>query len=148
MSYYKECLSIVLAEDDEDDILFFKEALMDLPLEINLKCLHDGQELMGYLHGLEEDQIPDLLFLDINMPCKNGIDCVSEIRQDETYNAVPIIMFTESGNQNKMLETRKCGANRYLKKPGTFKALVSILSDLLSDEGYRSLHKNKRYLLS
>jgi CheY-like chemotaxis protein len=139
---------LVLADDDDDDILFFREALMDLPIRSELKCLKDGEQLLTYLSSLDSNQMPDLIFLDINMPCKNGIHCVCEIREDEKYQTVPIIMFTESGNQKFILETRKCGANKYLKKPQTFNGLVDILTNILSVEGYRSLFKNKKYVLT
>lgn len=72
-------LNILLADDDSDDCLFFKEALRELLLSTNLTTVHDGEQLMQLLTN-ETNVLPHVLFLDLNMPRKNGFECLTEIK--------------------------------------------------------------------
>ena len=80
-------LNILLAEDDTDDRFFFDKVLQGIPIDTRLTTVNNGEQLMKYL--LEnQDQLPDVLFLDINMPRKNGFECVSEIRTNKKPNLI------------------------------------------------------------
>jgi len=72
-------LNILLADDDIDDCIFFKEALEEFTIPSNLTTVNDGEQLMQILTD-ETNQLPNILFLDINMPRKNGFECLSEIK--------------------------------------------------------------------
>ena len=74
-------LNILLADDDLDDCLFFKEALEGMPVNTHLTAVHDGEQLMQLLAN-EKIKLPDILFLDLNMPRKNGFECLTEIKQN------------------------------------------------------------------
>ena len=74
-------LDILLADDDLDDCLFFKDALEDMPAYTKFTAVHDGEQLMQLLTH-EKNGLPDILFLDLNMPRKNGFECLTEIRQN------------------------------------------------------------------
>lgn len=82
-------LSIILADDDIDDCLFFTEALEELKINIQLKIVHDGEELMRQL-ALKNNKY-DVLFLDLNMPRKNGFECLQEIKSNEKLISLPVI---------------------------------------------------------
>ena len=123
-------LSILLADDDTDDCHFFAEALETLPISTQLKTVHDGDELMNYL--IENKQyLPHVLFLDINMPRKNGFECLAEIKQDEKLKDLPVIMFSTSSEREKINILFKTGADVYIRKPGNFAQLVQVIQHAL-----------------
>lgn len=119
-------LNILLADDDTDDCHFFKEALETLPITTQLSIVHDGDALMNYLSEHVE-QLPHVLFLDINMPRKNGFECLSEIKHNEQLKDLPVVMFSTSGSQDKINILFKNGADVYVRKPSNFAQLVQVI---------------------
>ena len=79
LSMNSEQLNILLADDDTDDCIFFKKALDELTLPTNLVAVHDGEQLMHLLTN-DTNPLPHILYLDLNMPRKNGFECLSEIK--------------------------------------------------------------------
>src|SRR5580698_1127062 len=91
-------LNIMLADDDPDDRYFFEEALRDFPLPTQLTVVHDGEQLIQLLTN-EVNELPHILFLDLNMPRKNGFECLSEIKTSEKLKQLPVIVFSTSFEQ-------------------------------------------------
>ena len=77
----KEYMHIILADDDEDDRLFFTDAFEELKINTKVRTYNDGAALMDYLNS-EDALLPEILFLDLNMPKKNGIECLDEINNE------------------------------------------------------------------
>ena len=123
-------LNILLADDDTDDCHFFKEALEALPITTHLNIVHDGDELMGYLNENIE-RLPHVLFLDINMPRKNGFECLSEIKKNEQLKDLPVVMYSTSGSNDKINILFKTGADLYIRKPSNFAQLVQVIHHAL-----------------
>ncbi|MEP7236785.1 MAG: response regulator [Ferruginibacter sp.] len=123
-------LNILLADDDMDDCHFFKEALETLPQITQLTIVHDGDALINYLSA-NTDRLPHVLFLDINMPRKNGFECLSEIKNDDKLKDLPVIMFSTSGAQDKINILFKNGADVYIRKPSNFAQLVQVIHHAL-----------------
>lgn len=123
-------LNILLADDDLDDCHFFKEALEALPVLTELTMVHDGDKLMNYLLA-QIEHLPHVLFLDINMPRKNGFECLSEIKQNEQLKDLPVVMFSTSGSQDKINILFKNGADLYVRKPSNFAQLVQVIHHAL-----------------
>ena len=130
-------LNILLADDDTDDCLFFEKALKEINIESHLTMVHDGEELMDYL-SKNSDRLPDMLFLDLSMPRKTGFECLSEIKENEKLNNLPVIVFTTSFargidfEQSLINTLSKIGAQEYIRKPGDFEQLKQILHKALS----------------
>ena len=123
-------LNILLADDDLDDCRFFKEALEALPLTTKLTTVNDGEELMTYL--LENtDHLPHVLFLDINMPRKNGFECLTEIKHHDKLKDLPVVMFSTSNVQDKINILFNTGADVYIRKPSNFAQLVQVIHHAL-----------------
>ena len=123
-------LNILLADDDMDDCRFFKEALEALPLTTKLTTVNNGEELMTYL--LENtDHLPHVLFLDINMPRKNGFECLSEIKHHDKLKDLPVVMFSTSNAQDKINILFNTGADVYIRKPSNFAQLVQVIHHAL-----------------
>ena len=131
-------LNILLADDDLDDCFFFKKALNELPIETNLTIVHDGEELMNYLSD-NSDKLPDLLFLDLSMPRKTGIECLSEIKENEKFKKLRVVVFTTSFvrdidfEQSLINTLSSIGAEKYIRKPSDFEMLKKIISEELAN---------------
>lgn len=126
--YTRPISNVLLAEDNLAHCFFFKRALYKVNPEIRFNMVHDGDVLMSLL----EKFIPDLLFLDLAMPCKNGIECIKEIREDKVYNELPIVVFTISEQLNAIQSAYGFGANLYFVKPTDFSLLAIAIEKILS----------------
>lgn len=120
--------SILLAEDNLEHCFFFKKVLKEIAPEVQVSEVHDGDQLMKLL----ESYIPDLLFLDLGMPCKNGVQCIQEIREKKVYDSLPIVVFTANSQHKTIQAAYGFGANLYIIKPGGYDLLLSYLKAILS----------------
>lgn len=127
----QEPLHVLLADDDEDDRLFFKEAFEDIKIKTKVSTVNDGVELMKYLNE-PGNSLPDILFLDLNMPLKNGIECLKEIRSSPKLKDISIAIYSTSASEEDIEKTFVKGANVYIKKPNDFSTLRKILSEVIS----------------
>ena len=123
----KPISTILLAEDNLTHCFFFKKALHQVAPEIKCNDVHDGDGLMTLLQNF----IPDLLFLDLDMPCKNGVECIKEIRENKAYDVLPIVVFTISAQENAIQTAYGFGANLYFVKPSDLSQLVGSLQKIL-----------------
>jgi CheY-like chemotaxis protein len=119
-------LNILLADDDTDDCNFFKEALIGLSISANLTAVHDGEQLMQHLNN-EINELPHVLFLDINMPRKNGLECLSEIKKHKKLKDLPVVILSTSSSKDKIGLAFKSGSNIYITKPGDFSQLKQLI---------------------
>ncbi|MBL7858833.1 MAG: response regulator [Cyclobacteriaceae bacterium] len=117
---------ILLADDDESDRLLFIEAFSEIKIKTVVETVNDGVQLMERLNG-SENPIPYFLFLDLNMPRKNGLECLKEIRSNAKLKDIFIAIFSTSENEKDMEETFLQGANVYIIKPNDFNALQQLL---------------------
>lgn len=123
-------LNVLLADDDLDDCVFFKRALTELPLPTQLITVNNGEELMEILVN-ETSQLPHVIFLDINMPRKNGFECLAEIKNSDRLKDVPVIMLSTSNSRDAMSSLFKTGADIYIRKPGNFDQLKELIHHAL-----------------
>jgi CheY-like chemotaxis protein len=124
-------LNILLADDDTDDCIFFKEALDELLLSTHLTVVHDGEQLMQLLIN-ETIEFPDVLFLDLNMPRKNGFECLSEIKLSKKLNQLPVIIFSTSFEQEVVNQLYQNGAQYFIRKPSEFSQFKKIIQQSLA----------------
>jgi CheY-like chemotaxis protein len=144
-----ENINILLADDDNDDCQFFKEALEELPLTTQLTTVHDGDQLMHLLKK-ETDRLPHVLFLDLNMPRKNGFQCLEEIKHDKKLTDLPVIIFSTSFDQNAADVLYRNGAQYYICKPVDFSNLKNVIHEAikLSTQKNISQPPKEKFLLS
>ena len=121
-----ERIDLLLADDDTDDCDFFKDALNDLPLNTTLTTVHNGVELMKLLTQ-KEYKLPHALYLDLNMPRKNGFECLSEIKTNETLKKLPVFIFSTSFDKEVVQLLYAQGANYYIRKPAEYSNLKKII---------------------
>ena len=111
-----ENIRMLLAEDDDDDRSFFRQALLESGIGSELTMLTDGWQLIEFLLDQRNAFIPDIIFLDINMPGMDGKSCLREIRRQEKFVEVPVIILSTSTRLRDIEETYRDGANRYISK--------------------------------
>lgn len=135
--------NLLLADDDSDDCLFFKEALEELPVDASLSTVNDGEQLMDFLSSNSGD-LPDALFLDLNMPRKSGLECLTEIKETEELKHLPIIIFSTSLDLDVVDSLYEKGANYYIRKPGDFSALKKVIFEAITlTNNANSKHPNR-----
>ncbi len=127
----KDYIHITLADDDEDDRLFFTDAFNEIKVNTKVNTFNDGVELMDYLND-ENTVLPHVLFLDLNMPRKNGIECLLEIKQNNRFKDIAIAIYSTSSSEDHIEETFVNGANIYIKKPNDFNTLKKVLSEVVT----------------
>ena len=139
---------LVLADDDSDDCLLFREALDELNLGSILQVVNDGEQLMVSLNNIKE--LPDILFLDLNMPRKNGVECLSEIKTSERLKQLPVVVISTSIQASEVERLYDLGAQFYIRKPNQYDELKSsLLSALtLSDKLNGQQPSRQKFLLS
>jgi len=124
-------LNILLADDDADDCIFFKEALKEFPLPTLLTAVHDGEQLMLLL-AKEKTELPNVLFLDLNMPRKNGFECLTEIKQNKKLESLPVVIFSTSLEQEVVNQLYNNGAKYFIRKPSEFSQFKKIIQQTLT----------------
>lgn len=119
--------SIILADDDTDDHEFFRDILKEINPGISLNIVKDGSELLQLLHHF----IPDLLFLDLEMPVKNGLECLKEIRTTTQLRSLPVVVFSSTTRPANIETAYEMGADLYLIKSPSYSDLLSSVRALL-----------------
>lgn len=144
-----DSLYILLAEDDEDDRLFFKEALQEIKVKTNITFVTDGAQLMNYLDQ-SDILLPHVVFLDLNMPVKSGMECLIEIRKNKRLKDLAIVIYSTSSSEEDIEDAFVNGANIYIKKPNDFSLLKTTLTKVVNlNWQYHTLGlKKENFLLS
>ncbi|MBZ4033402.1 response regulator [Flavobacterium sp. 17A] len=122
---------ILLADDDMDDTEMFCEALADIDESVICHTAENGSEALKILASL--DQSPGVIFLDLNMPIMNGWECLKELKSDQRYKDIPVIMISTSSHRNDMDTAANLGAVCYFVKPNNFKDLKHVLKIITSN---------------
>ncbi|WP_233579307.1 response regulator [Flavobacterium sp. LS1R10] len=130
MIAHQDSMHILLADDDEDDRTFFSEALQELKMNNDLTLFKDGKDLMDYLEN-PLSKLPHVLFLDLNMPGKTGLDCLNEIRANSRFKEVSIAIYSTSSSEKDIEDTFVKGANIYIKKPNDFIKLKKVIKEVV-----------------
>lgn len=128
-------ITILMADDDEEDRELTNDALAAAHLKNQLHFVADGQELLDYLRhdgayrGNEAAAPrPGIILLDLNMPKKDGREALAEIKADESLRQIPVVVLTTSNDEQDVLRSYDLGVNSFITKPVTFSALVDVMS--------------------
>ncbi|MES2332078.1 MAG: response regulator [Bacteroidota bacterium] len=124
-------IQLLLADDDIDDCDLFKEALEELQLSTELNIVHNGEQLMQLLEE-KAGVLPKVLFLDLNMPKKNGFECLAEIKKNDNLKNLPVIIFSTSFDRDIVNLLFDKGAHYYISKPNEFDKLKTVIHKALS----------------
>ena len=136
MDNQRRSISILLADDDEDDVLLAREALAESRFSNILQRVANGVELLDYLRrrGRYADPAnsprPGLILLDLNMPLLDGREALRQIKGDAQLRQIPIVVLTTSRSEEDIYRTYDLGVNSFISKPVTFDGLVRVMRDL------------------
>lgn len=142
-----ETLHVSLADDDADDRMLFSEALDEIEIQTSLTMFQDGQELMDHLTtpGIV---LPNVIFLDLNMPIKDGMQCLREIKGDPKLRELCVAIYSTSSSEKDIEETFVEGANIYINKPNSFSKLKNAVEKVLQlNWQYHTANLNKENFL-
>lgn len=128
--YKIQIKNVILAEDDDEDVLLFETVLSELNQDIKVVVATDGNELMKILKQVST--LPEMIFLDLNMPHKNGFECLSEIKSNEKWNSIKIVILSTSSQPQQIETAYKGGADLYLAKPVSYTHFKSMMEKCLS----------------
>jgi CheY-like chemotaxis protein len=130
-------LTILIADDDEEDREMARETLPDSQLADNMRFVCDGQELLDYLRseGAYADPSvpaprPGIILLDLNMPRMDGREALVEIRADEALRRIPVVVLTTSKDEQDIQRSYELGANSFITKPMTLAGLADAMRTL------------------
>ena len=130
---------ILLAEDDEEDVDLFKEVFTDLKVDVNLEVAANGIDLMQMLEDAEV--LPELVFLDLNMPLKNGMICLQEIKANPLWKNIKVIILSTSSHQDQIKAACDKGADFYLTKSASYTDFKNTVAACLH-KNWQSTEKN------
>ncbi len=136
MNDRRTTVTILMADDDEDDCMLAREALAESRLANDLYFVQDGEELMDYLcrrgqYAKEsKSPRPGLILLDLNMPKKDGREALREIKADPHLRQIPVVVLTTSKAEEDIYRSYDLGANSFITKPVTFASLVEVMKSI------------------
>jgi CheY-like chemotaxis protein len=136
MEKEKQTIIILVADDDPDDRLLIQDAFSESRLINPLHFVNDGQELLDYLNRcnkfqkLKKTPLPGLILLDLNMPRKNGMEALKEIKSNPKHRSIPVVIFTTSKAEEDILQTYDLGVNSFVTKPVNFDKLVDLMKTI------------------
>lgn len=127
----KQNIRVLLTDDDEDDREFFADAIAELQLDFPVEFCNNGLELLNRLYD-KSLHVPDIIFLDLNMPVMSGFETLQQIRGDVQFKNIPVIaIYSTSATEEGIKNTFGLGANAYVVKPVSFDDLKKLLKKVI-----------------
>jgi CheY-like chemotaxis protein len=117
-------LNVLMIDDDPDDNFLFQEAVSQTKLPINVSFACDNKSVFNYINA----NSPDVILLDINMPAKDGMEYLKELKSTDQYKHIPVIMFSTS--KHMMEDCFNCGASKYFVKPNSFEDMRKLVEKI------------------
>lgn len=118
--------SVLFIDDDEDDKLVFGHALSAIDKSILYMTASDGHEALKILQN-DLVILPDLIFMDLNMPKMDGFTCLDRIKKDKELKEIPVLILSTSTNPKDMEKAKSLGAKTFITKPSTYTGLIETL---------------------
>ena len=119
--------TILLVEDDEEDQFFFVEALSEIENASLFAIAQNGQDALGKLRGVYP--LPDIIFMDIQMPVMGGIECLEQMGNNPRYHHIPVVILSSSAEDKEVAHT--LGAKAFIKKPSDIRALKNKMEEII-----------------
>jgi DNA-binding response OmpR family regulator len=137
-------INILIIDDDNDDSDFLRDAIQQISPRTNCTIASSSDEA---LKGLQTKTIsrPDLIFLDLNMPRINGMQCLRELKATASLTEIPVVIYTTSKSHDQNVESLRLGASHFITKPSAFRHLCQIITDVFAKEcnSHRSWERNR-----
>ncbi len=140
MNVDRQPIVILVADDDEEDQMLIRETFEDRRLANELRFVKNGEEVMDYLRRQGKfaepwtSPRPGLILLDLNMPKKDGRECLAEIKADAAFKDIPVFVLTTSRAEEDVHQTYELGGSSFISKPVSFDAFMELVTTVT---GYR-----------
>jgi CheY-like chemotaxis protein len=139
-------LHLLFVDDDSDESYLFNEALEHSGLNIELSRAKDGNALLEYL---QNEPLPDMVFIDLNMPYKDGLEALTEIRRNPKFDKLPLVIYSTTRNNSHIDSSYLNGASLFVVKPNTFDGMVQIVKKVCTiDWANFSTPKREEFLIT
>lgn len=126
----KNNITIFYADDDADDLEFFRDVTTAIDKKIELFTHENGNQLLVAVRNPPPS--PQIIFLDLNMPGKDGFEVLKELKSTEEYKNIPVVIFSTSNDQGNIIKSKELGANLYITKPNSFAKFQKSIEHTLS----------------
>lgn len=126
----KNNITIFYADDDADDLEFFRDVTTAIDKKIELFTHENGNQLLVAVRNPPPS--PQIIFLDLNMPGKDGFEVLKELKSAEEYKNIPVVIFSTSNDQGNIIKSKELGANLYITKPNSFAKFQKSIEHTLS----------------
>ncbi|HEY0742681.1 MAG TPA: response regulator [Chryseosolibacter sp.] len=123
-------MKILYADDDIDDCELLVEALEKIDPKIECTMVNDGRQALNVLS--DDSPLPDYIFLDVNMPVMDGKHCLMELKKDQRFRDIPVVIYSTTQNENEINELYAMGAKEYIRKPNSFNDLCFSLKTVIT----------------
>lgn len=133
MKYSNPQVEILLVDDNPGDVRLIQEVFKEAEIENQLHVTRDGEEAMQMLHQLENNQnkLPDLILLDLNLPKKSGGEVLKEIKENDKLKCIPVVVLTSANREEDLVESYKNNANCYITKPLNLDQLINVIREII-----------------
>jgi CheY-like chemotaxis protein len=125
--------TVLMADDDEDDRLLARDAFEECEADVDLRFVEDGEELMEYLGGHGQwagCPRPSLILLDLNMPKKDGRECLAAIKDNPSLRRIPVVVLSTSKAEEDVMRSYDLGVSSFISKPVTYESLLELVRRL------------------
>jgi CheY-like chemotaxis protein len=125
--------TVLMADDDEDDRLLARDAFDECDIDVDLRFVEDGVELLEYLHGhgaWTDAPLPSLILLDLNMPRKDGREALAAIKENPALRRIPVVVITTSKAEEDVVRSYDLGVSSFISKPVTYDSLRTLVRTL------------------
>lgn len=123
-------VTIFYADDDADDLDFFRDVTTAIDKKIELFTHENGNQLLVAVRNPPPS--PHIIFLDLNMPGKDGFEVLRELKGSDEYKNIPVVIFSTSNDQSNIIKSKELGANLYITKPNSFAKFQKSIEHTLS----------------
>lgn len=134
-------MKIFYADDDEEDREIFCDAMRQINPSIEVVLSKDGEQALEILSV--QKRLPDFIFLDINMPRMNGLECMSRLKSDEHLKKIPVIIYSTTPDHTEAKQILLLGAEAFIQKQYSFERLIESLQDVLAKK-HTTTHTSNR----
>ncbi|MFC3759011.1 response regulator [Chryseobacterium tructae] len=127
----KEFLNVIVADNDENTLIFFKNIFKELKISIKIQCFHNGISLMEYLNN-KDAVVPEIVFIKYTIPGKNSMECIDEVKANPKFSNMVTAIYDDDISENEIEEAFVKGNNICIRKPSDFETLKKVLTDVIT----------------
>jgi len=123
-------MRLLQIEDNRADVTLVREALKEIEAPVEIRVIEDGQAALDFLVQCEPETslpCPDIIFLDLNLPCKHGDEVLTELKQHPRFKGIPVVVFTGTDEPREVYHCYELGANAFLRKPMDMEEYFSVV---------------------